>query len=78
MGNILKHPASRAAVALRVSPPSASVRLFEDDGHIRPMIAIEADLVILALRINGGSISKAARDLGVSRTTLYRKLLDDC
>ncbi|WP_375293508.1 helix-turn-helix domain-containing protein [Novosphingobium sp. G106] len=39
------------------------------------MIDIEADLIDLALRVNGGSLGKAARDLGVGRTTLYRRLL---
>lgn len=42
--------------------------LYEADGHIGPISEIETDLITLALSINGGSIGKAARDLGVSRS----------
>ncbi|MBV1692513.1 helix-turn-helix domain-containing protein [Novosphingobium sp. G106] len=75
MGEILQHPACVRAFRAPLPPDRPNVRLFEDDGHIRPMIDIEADLIDLALRVNGGSLGKAARDLGVGRTTLYRRLL---
>lgn len=77
MGDILTHPACVATFRAPLPPDRPGLRLFEEDGHIRPLIEIEADIISLALRVNGGSLGKAARDLGIGRTTLYRRLLND-
>lgn len=45
-----------------------------DEGEIRPMAEIEANMIRLTLGHNRGNIAKAARRLGISRTTLYRKM----
>ena len=38
------------------------------------LVDIEASAVAAALRAHGGNVSATARALGISRTTLYRKL----
>lgn len=77
MGELLKHPACVATFRAPIPPDRPNIELFEDNGHIRPMIDIEADLINLALHVNGGSLGKTARDLGIGRTTLYRWLQND-
>ncbi|MGQ3675245.1 response regulator [Xanthobacter sp. TB0139] len=44
------------------------------DGHLRPLDAIEADLIRLACARYEGRLSEVARRLGIGRSTLYRKL----
>ena len=63
------------------SPPPAngayqipSVPLFGPDGHVRPMEAIEADLIRLAIGHYHGRMTEVARRLQIGRSTLYRKL----
>jgi DNA-binding NtrC family response regulator len=46
---------------------------FDDAGHIRPFADIEAAVLHAALERYGGSMSEAARRLGIGRSTLYRK-----
>jgi DNA-binding NtrC family response regulator len=65
-----KH-SSDAAVA-----GAGPVTLFDDDGHIRPLEEIEADLIRLAIGHYGGRMTEVARRLGIGRSTLYRKLSD--
>lgn len=50
------------------------IPLFEADGHIRPINALEADIIRLAVRLYSGQMSEVARRLGIGRSTLYRKL----
>lgn len=50
------------------------VALFEADGHVRPMQALEADIIRMAIIHYGGQMSEVARRLGIGRSTLYRKL----
>ena len=51
-----------------------AVTLFDDDGHIRPLEEIEADLIRLAIGHYRGRMTEVARRLGIGRSTLYRKL----
>ena len=51
-----------------------SVPLFGPDGHVRPMEAIEADLIRLAIGHYHGRMTEVARRLQIGRSTLYRKL----
>ncbi len=50
------------------------VTLFEPDGHIRNLEAIEADVIRLAIGHYRGRMTEVARRLGIGRSTLYRKL----
>lgn len=52
----------------------SGVMILAQDGHVRTLMEIEADLIHLAVSIYGGSVSQAARRLGIGRSTLYRKL----
>lgn len=53
---------------------SPAVTLFQADGHIRPIEAIEADIIRLAIGHYRGRMTEVARRLGIGRSTLYRKL----
>lgn len=55
---------------------SAGVTLFEPNGHLRPLDAIEADVIRLAIGHYRGRMTEVARRLGIGRSTLYRKLGD--
>ncbi|GGD95195.1 sigma-54-dependent Fis family transcriptional regulator [Aureimonas endophytica] len=57
--------------ASEAAPP---VRLLGEDGEIRSLEAIEADLIRFAILRYGGRLSEVARRLGIGRSTLYRKL----
>lgn len=50
------------------------VTLFGDDGHLRPLDEIEADIIRLAIGHYRGRMTEVARRLGIGRSTLYRKL----
>jgi DNA-binding NtrC family response regulator len=55
---------------------AGAVTLFDDDGHIRPLEEIEADLIRLAIGHYRGRMTEVAKRLGIGRSTLYRKLAD--
>jgi len=64
-------PASvREAVAVPVAPPAASVLTSAD----LTLKDAERELILRALRETGGNRTLAARKIGISRRTLYRKL----
>jgi DNA-binding NtrC family response regulator len=50
------------------------VTLFTNDGHLRTLEEIEADIIRLAIGHYRGRMSEVARRLGIGRSTLYRKL----
>lgn len=50
------------------------VLLYTDDGHVRPLEEIEADIIRLAIGHYRGRMTEVARRLGIGRSTLYRKL----
>ncbi|MBX7541077.1 sigma-54-dependent transcriptional regulator [Qipengyuania sphaerica] len=50
------------------------VLLYEDDGNIRALEDIEADIIRLAIGHYRGKMTEVARRLGIGRSTLYRKL----
>jgi DNA-binding NtrC family response regulator len=52
------------------------VTLYANDGHLRPLEEIEADVIRLAIGHYRGRMSEVARRLGIGRSTLYRKLAD--
>ncbi|MFD1950986.1 sigma-54-dependent transcriptional regulator [Sphingomonas arantia] len=55
-------------------PGGGGVTLYEPNGHIRPLDAIEADVIRLAIGHYRGRMTEVARRLGIGRSTLYRKL----
>ena len=52
------------------------VLLYQDDGNLRPLEEIEADIIRLAIGHYRGRMTEVARRLGIGRSTLYRKLSD--
>jgi DNA-binding NtrC family response regulator len=52
------------------------VMLYTDDGNLRPLEEIEADVIRLAIGHYRGRMTEVARRLGIGRSTLYRKLGD--
>jgi DNA-binding NtrC family response regulator len=54
----------------------AGIQLYTDDGNLRPLEDIEADVIRLAIGHYRGRMTEVARRLGIGRSTLYRKLGD--
>jgi DNA-binding NtrC family response regulator len=52
----------------------AGVMLYSEDGNLRPLEEIEADVIRLAIGHYRGRMTEVARRLGIGRSTLYRKL----
>ena len=50
------------------------VNLYHQDGHLRTLEEIEADIIRLAIGHYRGRMTEVARRLGIGRSTLYRKL----
>lgn len=48
----------------------------DDDGHVRPIAALEADAIRYACAYYGGRLGEVARRLGIGRSTLYRRVAD--
>nr|WP_242653319.1 sigma-54 dependent transcriptional regulator [Sphingomonas jatrophae] len=69
-----------AAESLAQGDPAAAggaataVPLYEPNGHLRSLDAIEADVIRLAIGHYRGRMSEVARRLGIGRSTLYRRL----
>jgi len=79
----LEEPASTAALMPDLPPPSSAATaagpldvlpLFDAEGDIRPLEAIEADIIRYAITHYRGQMSEVARRLQIGRSTLYRKL----
>lgn len=54
----------------------AGITLYDLEGHLRPLEAIEADVIRLAIGHYRGRMTEVARRLGIGRSTLYRKLAE--
>jgi DNA-binding NtrC family response regulator len=52
------------------------IQLYTEDGNLRPLEDIEADVIRLAIGHYRGRMTEVARRLGIGRSTLYRKLND--
>ncbi|MEM8726382.1 MAG: sigma-54 dependent transcriptional regulator, partial [Pseudomonadota bacterium] len=52
------------------------IMLYTDDGNLRSLEEIEADVIRLAIGHYRGRMTEVARRLGIGRSTLYRKLSD--
>jgi DNA-binding NtrC family response regulator len=51
-----------------------TLSIVDEAGALRPFIDIESDIFAMAQRHCGGSLSHAAKALGLGRSTLYRKI----
>ena len=52
------------------------ITLYAEDGNLRPLEDIEADVIRLAIGHYRGRMTEVARRLGIGRSTLYRKLTE--
>ena len=70
------HWAPARPISLNPSPPGVALGIpaLTDEGEIRRLDDIEADLIRLALGHYRGHITEVARRLGIGRSTLYRKM----
>jgi len=55
-------------------PAPVGVRILTETGHIRPLDAVEADMIRLAMGRYRGHMTDIAKHLGIGRSTLYRKM----
>lgn len=46
----------------------------DEKGNVRPLNAVEQEMIEMAISYYGGQMSEVARRLGIGRSTLYRKL----
>ncbi|HEV7439280.1 MAG TPA: sigma-54 dependent transcriptional regulator [Methylobacterium sp.] len=66
----------REIVRVEVRDPHAMSLVVEDTGEMKPMDALEAEIIRFALQFYRGRMSEVSRRLGIGRSTLYRKLKD--
>ncbi|HSG34199.1 MAG TPA: sigma-54 dependent transcriptional regulator [Sphingomonadaceae bacterium] len=59
-----------------LSHEGVGIELYTEDGNLRPLEDIEADVIRLAIGHYRGRMTEVARRLGIGRSTLYRKLND--
>jgi DNA-binding NtrC family response regulator len=56
--------------------PFGFIRSLDEEGHIRSLADVEADMIRAAIEHYGGRMTEVARRLSIGRSTLYRKLKD--
>ena len=54
--------------------PWGFLRILDEEGNIRPLAELEAEIIRRALMHHNYRMSDIARKLGIGRSTLYRKL----
>ena len=69
-----RRTAQQAPARAASSDLSAEVSLFGDDGKLRRLEDLEAEIIRKAIHHCRGRMSEVARRLGIGRSTLYRKL----
>jgi DNA-binding NtrC family response regulator len=67
---------SKAPTLARRVVSEAGVTLYQDNGHMRSLEEIEADVIRLAIGHYRGRMTEVARRLNIGRSTLYRKLAE--
>lgn len=63
-----------ASVSTGVDQETSVIKLVAPDGHVRPLVDIEAEVIQQTIRHYDGKMAEVARRLGIGRSTLYRKL----
>jgi len=56
--------------------PGELPAFFDEAGRVKKLKSIEEEIIRLALRHTGGCMTRAARQLGIGRSTLYRRVND--
>ncbi len=64
----------RCSVRFDQSISAASPLLLDTQGRIKKLKLIEEEVIRFALRYSNGCMTRAARSLGIGRSTLYRRL----
>jgi DNA-binding NtrC family response regulator len=67
-------PVAPTAPAVQPDYTRGAVPILSEDGDVRPLEEIEADLIRFAVDHYRGRMSEVARRLGIGRSTLYRRL----
>ena len=68
------HPAHHRGGAIGGGKGALGIPAITDDGEIRSLEAMEADMIRLALGRYRGHMTEVAKRLGIGRSTLYRKM----
>ena len=66
----------REIVRVEVRDPHALSLVVEETGEMKPMEALESEIIRFALQFYRGRMSEVSRRLRIGRSTLYRKLKD--
>jgi DNA-binding NtrC family response regulator len=59
---------------MTLPPPAPALALLDAQGEVRPLEAVETDVIRFAIAHYRGQMSEVARRLQIGRSTLYRKL----
>lgn len=73
--NPMSQPLDRRPAGMQ-SPSTAGIPFLNQNGEMRRLEDIEADMIRLAMSRYRGHMSEVARKLGIGRSTLYRKVND--
>ncbi len=75
-GDILKSGAFGGGMENVIAAPADAglLTFIDDEGEVKQLRAIEAEMIALAIKKYNGRMSEVARRLGIGRSTLYRKL----
>lgn len=66
-----------AAAPVEIMPQGGALLILHgQDGHIRPLAELEADIIRQTLLKYDGRMAEVARRLGIGRSTLYRKVAE--
>lgn len=60
----------------QASPMMSAHTFVDENGQLRSLEAIERDAIVNAIDFHNGRMTRIARDLGIGRSTLYRRLKD--
>ncbi|WP_319569451.1 sigma-54-dependent transcriptional regulator [Cohaesibacter marisflavi] len=69
-----RHAAPSPAPSAQQQDPWGFLRLLDEQGNIRPLAELEAEIIKRALEHHDYRMSDVARRLAIGRSTLYRKL----
>jgi DNA-binding NtrC family response regulator len=75
-GHVPGQAAAREEAARVPATTYGWLKLVGENGQVRGIEEIEADVIRFAIEVYNGRMSEVARRLGIGRSTLYRKLKD--
>jgi len=73
-GKVISIRPQKPAEPTTITIPGQTLRLQTEEGEMRELASIEAEVIRAALAHYDGKMSEVARRLGLGRSTLYRKL----